>query len=142
MKKIIELIKELTQKQLFRFMLVGVSNTIVSYVFYLIVFFLSKNYIAGNFAGFVTGTINAYFWNSKFVFAERKNKPDYKQLAKTFASYGATFLLSTGSLYILINKLHINAVIAPIVNTVLIFVINFLLNKFWVYGKGEKDGAQ
>ena len=142
MKKIIELIKELTRKQLFRFMLVGVSNTIVSYVFYLIVFFLSQNYIAGNFAGFVTGTINAYFWNSKFVFAKRESKPDYKQLAKTFASYGATFLLSTGSLYLLINKVHINAVIAPIVNTVLIFVINFLLNKFWVYGKGEKDDAQ
>ena len=142
MKKINELIKKITQNQLVRFMLVGVSNTIVSYIFYLIVFFLSQNYIAGNFVGFIASTLNAYLLNSKYVFAQREKKLDYKQLAKSFVSYGSTFLINTMLLYVLVNYLKIPAVIAPVVNAGLIFAFNFLLNKFWVYRKGASSKSE
>ncbi len=134
-----ELIKKIRNKQIIRFIIVGASNTAVSYITYLIVYFLTKNYILSNAAGFVTGTLNAYIWNSRFVFDQDKGKIDALHLLKTFLSYGSTFILNTGLLYILINYLHISAVIAPIINALIIFLLNYILNKFWVFRRGEKS---
>ncbi len=142
MNNIISKLKKITETQLFGFMLVGVSNTLVSYIFYLIVIFLSKNYIAGNFVGFIASTLNAYLLNSKYVFKQRENVLDYKQLAKSFVSYGSTFLINTVLLYGLVNYLKIPVVIAPVVNAGLIFAFNFLLNKFWVYRKGASNESE
>lgn len=141
MKNIYARIRAFADKQIIRFMMVGVSNTVVSYAAYLIVMYVSSgNYIISNTAGFISGTFNAYLWNSKFVFKERKKSFNKWHILKTFMSYGITFMLNTGVLYMLINYIHIPALIAPLLNAALMFMVNFALNKFWVYGKkGETN---
>lgn len=134
-----ELIKKIKNKQIIRFIIVGASNTAVSYIAYLIVYFLTENYILSNAAGFVTGTLNAYIWNSRFVFGQDKGKINFLHLFKTFLSYGFTFLINTGLLFVLIDYLRISAVVAPIINAMIIFLLNYVLNKFWVFRRGEKS---
>lgn len=136
MKKILKNVKELFDFQLIRFMMIGAVNTLVSYIAYLLVFYLtSGNYIIANIAGFIAGTVNAYFGNSKFVFKQKKF--ELIHALKTFLSYGATCAVNTGLLYVIVNFAKISAVVAPVLNSVLIFVLNFVLNKFWVYKKRE-----
>lgn len=132
-------IEKIKNKQIIRFIIVGASNTVVSYITYLAVYFLIHNYIISNAVGFITGTLNAYIWNSRFVFGQDKGKIDWLHLLKTFLSYGSTFLINTGMLCVLIDYCHISAVVAPMINAIIIFLLNYVLNKFWVYRRGEKS---
>lgn len=129
-------------RQIIRFGLVGVLNTLVSYFSYLIVIWITSDmYILANTVGFITGTLNAYILNSRFVFKnEGSPSENTLHIVKTFFSYGATFLLNTGLLFVFVEYLHISKVIAPLVNSAIIFLLNFILNKFWVYKdqNGEK----
>lgn len=140
---IIKKIKDkFTDIQFLRFALVGVSNTAVSYAAYLITIWLSSGrYILGNIMGFIVSTFNAYILNSKFVFKKRTDKINISHLLKTFLSYGITFFANTALLYMLVDVLDVSKLIAPLIDSAIIFSTNFVLNKFWVYGagRGEKN---
>lgn len=135
--KIKELLKSKFLLQFIKFGLVGVSNTVVSYVVYLIFVYFGMHYIIANFIGFVAGVLNSYVWNSRYVFKEEENaekRSFWKTLAKTFASYGMTGLvLSSVLLYLWVDILGIPSSIAPIINLVATIPLNFILNKLWAY---------
>jgi putative flippase GtrA len=80
---------------------------------------------------------NSYFWNSRFVFQNKKKKEPIKNgsilFAKTIAAYGITLILGTAFMWVLIEKAGVSEFIAPICNVFLTTPINFLLNKLWVY---------
>lgn len=139
MKELYKKLKTVLNRQIVRFMIVGALNTLASYIAYLIVIFISdENYILANIAGFIAGTINAYLGNSKYVFRQREKKADIKHVMKTFLSYGSTCMINTSLLYVLINYLNISVLIAPVINSGIIFILNFILNKFWVYRSKER----
>lgn len=123
--------------QFVKFGLVGVSNTVVSLITYYIIVFLGGHYLFANAVGFVTGTLNAYFWNSHFVFRKETGteRNEKESLVKTFISYGFTFVLGSILLYIEVQLLGISDKIAPIINVCINTPINFCLNKLWVYAK-------
>lgn len=135
MKKILSLVK-----QFFKFGIVGISNTLISLaVYYLFVWTNNNLYIIGNIVGFIVSTLNAYFWNSKFVF-KKSEKKNSVVIVKTFISYGISLGLSSALLYLTVEVLHISEFIAPIIGLVITVPLNFLMNKFWVYKeKGETN---
>lgn len=119
--------------QFIKFGLVGVSNTLIGYGIYYIVIFINKDlYLIGNLLGFIVGTLNSFYWNSKYVFP-KYGAAKGKILIKTFICYGITLLLSTGILYLLVDIWSISAFVAPIINLCVTVPLNFLLNKFWAY---------
>ncbi|MBQ8842605.1 MAG: GtrA family protein [Ruminiclostridium sp.] len=84
--------------QFIKFGLVGVSNTLVNYVVYLIFISLGFGIVVSNTFGFLISVLNAYFWGSRFVFKEDKTKEKrvwWKVLLKTYASYALGFVLNT-----------------------------------------------
>jgi len=122
-----------TFRQFIKFGLVGVSNTLISLAIYYTFVLISKDlYIVGNTVGFVVSVLNAYFWNNKYVF-KKSQKGNAKPLLKTFISYGCTFLLGTGLLYLMVDIIGISEFIAPIINLIITIPINFLMNRFWAF---------
>ena len=133
-------LKELWDKigvQFIKFGMVGVSNTVVSLATYYLFTFFGVHYLIANALGFVTGTLNAYYWNSKFVFKEEAKESGNKKesLVKTYISYGFSFILSTLLLYLQVNILGISQAVAPIINIMITTPINFLMNKFWTFAQ-------
>lgn len=119
-------------KQFIKFGLVGVSNTIVSFAVYYCLYFIGVYYLIANLTGFFVSVLNSYYWNNKYVFQKKKNG-NIKALLKTYMSYGSTFLLSTALLYFFVEFLNISPGIAPIISTLIVIPINFLLNKLWAF---------
>lgn len=118
--------------QFFKFSLVGVSNTLLSLAIYYILILFEVNYILANTIAFIISVFNSYIWNNRFVF--RKSESGHlKPLLKTYIAYGSTFILTTGLMYIMIDKLGISQLIAPLINLVITFPLNFLINKFWAF---------
>lgn len=136
--KIHELLRNKNLIQFIKFSLVGASNVIVSYIFYLLVIWLGGHYVLANVAGYISGTLYAFFWNNRWVFkAEQNEKRNIPVLMiKTFVSYAGTGLVLNSILLVLwIQILHIPQVIAPAINSALSLTINFLSNKFWIFRK-------
>ena len=118
--------------QFIKFCIVGLSNTAVNFAVYYTIIFFGVNYLFANALAFIVSVINAFFWSKKFVFKE-SGKSVAKQLAKVYASYGITFLLSMGTLFLMVDILGISEYIAPLINLCITVPLNFLLNKYWAF---------
>lgn len=128
--------------QFVKFGLVGVSNTLISYVIYAVLVSCSVYYLAASIAGFVVSVANSFYWNNKYVFKQRENEKRsiWKAFLKTFLSYASTGLvLNNILLYIGVDVLLINELIAPLLILIITIPLNFLLNKFWAF-RENKDG--
>jgi putative flippase GtrA len=125
--------------QAIKFGIVGISNTLISMAVYYLCLALGIHYIAANVLGFIVGTINAYFWNNKYVFKKQENevRDTKKSVIKVFISYGFTLGLSTILLAFWVDGLHISDKIAPVLNLLVTIPVNFVLNKFWAF-RGER----
>lgn len=96
--------------QFIKFGLVGVSNTLVNYVVYVIFIALGAHYAIANTMGFLISVLNAYFWGSRFVFEEDETKEKrvwWQVLLKTYASYALGFVINTLLLALWIDILNI-----------------------------------
>lgn len=122
--------------QLIKFSFVGVSNTAISYITYLVVCLIGFNFHIGNILGFVVSVLNSFYWNNKYVFSahEDEQRTWWKALVKTFISYAFSGLILTELLLILwIEILHVSQFIAPLINLVITIPINFFMNKLWAF---------
>lgn len=129
--------KELTEPvfqkilQFVKFGIVGVGNTAISLlVYYVIILIRREWYIAGSIAGFVISVLNAYYWNSKYVFKKQDDR--LRTLIRTYIAYGSNLLIGTFMLWLLVEKCGISHFLAPLLNLLITVPLNFVLNKYWV----------
>ena len=136
--------KRQTFKEFLQFGLVGVSNTIISYLLYVVTLLLvSKSgvkfdYIIANIVSWLLSVLWSFYWNNKFVFKkeEGEKRNIWAALFKTYVSYGFTGLVLNNILSVLwVSVLHISKMLAPIINLVISIPINFFMNKLWAFGK-------
>lgn len=147
-------------KQFLKFGLVGLSNTLISEIVYVVIVCLRGHYLLASTAGFVLSVFNAYYWNNKYVFKEdtsQEKRVWWKVLCKTFLSYLWGFAANLLLLALWIDVLHIADHVGPIlellknwhiplsdaqtlgsllaegINLILVLPMNFFLNKFWAF---------
>ena len=115
--------KRQTFKEFLQFGLVGVSNTIISYLLYVVTLLLvSKSgvkfdYIIANIVSWLLSVLWSFYWNNKFVFKkeEGEKRNIWAALFKTYVSYGFTGLILNNILSVLwVSVLHISKMLAMI----------------------------
>lgn len=132
--------------QFVKFGIVGVSNTVISYVLYaagLLVFqrfgiFPKGDYLAAQGIAFVLSVLWSFYWNNKLVFTlrEGEERSVWRALLKTYVSYSFTGLFLNSILLVLwVQVLHISEFVAPVINLLISVPVNFLINKFWAFRK-------
>lgn len=124
--------------QFIKFCAVGFSNTIISYLVYIVLYFMGLNYVISNIIGFLAGVINAFYWNNRYVFrkAETEERNIIVSFLRTFIAYAGTGLFLSNILLILwVEILNISKIIAPVINLLITIPLNFFLNKFWAFKK-------
>ena len=127
--------------QFFKFGLVGLSNTAVSFgTYYLILWINPDLYMLGSILGTILNIANAFFWNDRFVFSGNSNdfKSKMKRLGKAYVSYGGTSILSNVLLWVQVGLLGVSKRWAPLVNLCITIPLNFIINKFWTFKKEEQ----
>ncbi|MBD5487693.1 MAG: GtrA family protein [Lachnospiraceae bacterium] len=132
--------------QFVKFGIVGVSNTAISYIVYLVSLLsfrklgilLNNGYLVAQVIAFVLSVLWSFFWNSRLVFTlkEGEERSVIRTLIKTFVSYSFTGLFLNSVLLILwVRVMHISELIAPIINLLVSVPLNFVINKFWAFRK-------
>lgn len=129
--------------QFIKFGIVGVSNTLVSYLLNLLCLFVldkynvAYDYVIANTVAFVLSVLWSFYWNERFVFT--KQNEDYKsnkfvRLLKMYLSYGFTGIILNNVLsFLWISVLGISKVIAPLINSAVGVPINYVINKKWTF---------
>ncbi len=147
-------------RQFIQFGLVGISNTLISEVIYVIIVFLRGNYVFASVMGFVISVLNAFYWNNKFVFKESETCEKriwWKALIKTYVAYLGGYLCNLFLLVMFVDVLCIAGYMGPVVqqlahwnitcldadvlgnlvaeglSLIITIPINFLLNKYWAF---------
>ncbi len=129
--KIKKLIKN--NSDFFRFIVVGASNTLITYIVYNIVYSFGASPTLSNIIGYVAGIVNGYYWSSKWVFKKDRSH----RSAIKFLILGIFCLaLSSVLVFLLTHELHVHARVAPIISIPITMIINFWVNKVWTF-KGE-----
>lgn len=132
--------------QFVKFGIVGLSNTIISYVIYIVSLLLFRQmeiliesgYLVAQVIAFVLSVLWSFYWNNKIVFnlQEGEDRSVFRALIRTFISYSFTGLFLNSILLIFwIKVLHISEFIAPIINLLVSVPLNFVINKFWAFKK-------
>ena len=122
--------------QFVKFGIVGLSNTLISYVVYLLSMLMGMHYLVGNTLGFIFSVLNSFYWNNKYVFREStgEKRSILKTLVKTFMAYAITGLILANILLIIwVDVLHIPKLFGPIINLIITIPLNFVINKLWAF---------
>ncbi len=133
--------------QFVKFGVVGLTNTIISYVLNVLVLLALKpcnvswDYVAGNVVAFVLSVLWSFYWNNKYVFSveDGRKRNMWAALLKTYIAYGFTgIVLSNVLSYVWIHIFGISKFIAPLLNLVISIPLNFIINKLWAFKTDEK----
>lgn len=120
------LIKKSVDSEYFRFLLVGLSNTLVVYVVYLMLLpFLP--YLYAYTLSFCVSVVNSYFMNVLFVF---KRKVSLHSFIKFPFVYVAQYFLGAFILWLLVVRLGLAPAWAMIVVIIVTVPITFLASRF------------
>lgn len=122
--------------QFVKFALIGVLNTAINYLIYVIFLLLGFHYLVGQYVGFVVATLNSFFWNNRYVFqkSEGEKRNTLWALVKVFMSYGVSGIILTPLLLVFwCEVVHVSEYLAPILNIFIVTPLNFIMNKLWAF---------
>ena len=134
--------KNSVKKQFILFCIVGVSNTVLSYVIYSVVLLSFKkllifrrcDYIVSQVLAFFLSVAWSFYWNNKLVFKSKEKRNVIIALLRTYISYSFTGLfVNNVLLYVWVEIFEISEFVAPIISLLISVPLNFLLNKFWAF---------
>lgn len=132
-------------KQFLKFSLVGLSNTLISFIITYGVIFSVAYFFEGivsddfllvfiaSFLGFFVGVLNSYYWNNKYVF-KKTTKGNLVPLLKSYVCYGVIFIFSyILNSFILKDIFGFSNIYIPVMQIFICTPLNFISNKLWAF---------
>ncbi len=139
MKKILKKYEEII-----RYLIIGVLTTIVSLVvYYLLVYtiFNPKKALElqiVNIISWIVSVTFAYFTNRHFVF-KKLEKATIKEAFNFYLSRLSTLGIEMLMMYLLVTILNFNDKIMKLIVQIIIIIFNYILSKFVVFYKKERN---
>lgn len=113
-------------REYIKFNIVGISNFIVSQLFYITLHLVFKvNYIVAYTITSILSVSASYFLNSKFTF--KQNNYSTTKFSLSLLVYGFEFVLNMGIILFLVNTFDISKIVAPIIAPVFSTIPVFFL---------------
>ncbi len=116
--------------QLARFLVVGVANTVLSFVAYRLLLSVGTPYVPAAALGFAVGAVNGYVFNRRWTF----NARDSAQARVLYVAVQATGALSTSLLVLLFHRAagagKVGAYLAAIPP---VTICMFIANRVWTF---------
>lgn len=114
-----------------RFGAVGILNTIITILSYMLLISVGFNYLLANIVAYGLGVLNSYILNKNWVF--KSDEQHQKLFIKFLLVNLITLGFNTASLFILVDYLSFNAYFGQIIATGFGMFINYFLNKSWTF---------
>lgn len=126
------------QIEVLKYLVAGGINTVFAYGVYAVVLWVGLSYVVAALVAQVLGTTFNYFTYSLFVF---KQAPQKGNIIRFVMQYGLSYLV-TLALLTGLQALGMNAYTAGLVNLLVIPVLTYFSNKYFVFkNKNEATNA-
>ena len=144
MKKIIEKIFSLYKKyeEIINYLIFGGLTTVVSILSYAIFAHLfNVQYLVSTVIAWIVSVTFAYITNKLFVFKSKRLgfKGTLLECIKFYASRIFTLLVDLVLKKFFVEVLHLNDMIATLINQIIIIVLNYVLSKIIVFRNKNKS---
>lgn len=124
-------------RELILYLVFGVLTTVVNIVTYYLCKQVGIEYQIGNIIAWIFSVLFAFITNKIYVF--ESNKTDSKTLIKEISSFFSFRLLSLamdmGCMYILVEVVAIDDMIAKIISNIIVIVANYIFSKLFIFKK-------
>ena len=118
--------------QFVKFGIVGVSNTLLTFVIYtLLLKVFGVWYLAASAIGFVVGAVNGFLLNRRWTFAGHVG--DSLTPVRWGVVQGCGLALNLGLLYLFVDDAGIEKLLSQAFATVIVTVLTFLVNRAWTF---------
>lgn len=131
-------------RELLAYGIVGVITTLINMVaFWVFDTGLQLHYALANVVAWVLAVLFAFFANKIFVFENHGwSLPVVAHEALTFfLSRAASLLVDEAGMWLMISVLHADKMLSKLVVNLVVILINYVLGKFWVFGKKPAAGG-
>ena len=118
-------------KQVIKFGIVGVANTIIGYGTYLILITFGVNVQLAMVGNWVIGSIFSFFLNKYWTFGQKNS--DFASVIRFIIVCTVAMLLNIVFVTIAVNFLGMEKKIGGLVSMGLVIVVNFLGQKFFAF---------
>ena len=116
------------------YFIVGCLSTFVNLLSYAFYRLFIPSYLINIVLSWLTSLVFAFFMNRKYVFKSKNNK-----IKQEFLSFTISRLLTLGMeilfMYLLVDLIQVNDLIAKVIVQFLVFLANYLFGKFVVFKK-------
>lgn len=130
MKKLIQ-----KNKEVIMYLIFGVLTTLVNIVvYYILNDLLHIHYMVANVIAWIASVLFAYITNRKYVF-ESNGDSIIQEFSKFVGARLSTGLMDMVVMWLLIDVLHTNSMLAKIISNVLVVISNYVLSKLFVFKK-------
>lgn len=120
-------------EQLFKYGLVGVLNTTITFVvIYVLQEWCGATPLVSNVVGYGAGLVNSFVLNSLWTFG---TDTSWRRLGIFLAVWVPCYLANLLALYLLLRYTNLGAMWSQVVAMVVFNISNFLLNKFLTFKK-------
>lgn len=130
----IDSVKIEESKKVAKFAIVGVLNTLISWILFIVLNWFGVYYLAANIIANSIAVIHSYLWNSIWVF---KYKGDKKAKVKASIKFIVLNVVGIGMnaliMYVAVDFFNINKLIAMVLATGFVMVLNYVVNRLWVF---------
>jgi putative flippase GtrA len=118
--------------QFVKFGIVGVSNTLLTLLVYtLLLKVFGVWYLAASAIGFIVGATNGFLWNRRWTFKEHVGD-SFTPLRWTIVQ-GCGLGLNLGLLYVLVDRVSLDKLVAQACATAVVTVLTFIANRGWTF---------
>lgn len=125
-------------KEVIKFVIVGFINTFNYYILYLIFIFLFKYYLAAHILAFLISMVGSFFMNSYFTY---QTKPTLRKFLQFPLTYLVNITVSTSTLFILVDMLHFNKKVSPLMASVIAIPFTFIVSRKILKGNIQNKAA-
>ena len=116
-------------RQLARFLVVGVANTVLSFIAYRLLLALGAWYVLAAPVAFVVGAVNGYILNRRWTFAA----PDTTRARVLYVSVQIVGAASTSLLVFLFVQVGVGKVVAYLAAIPPVTLCMFAANRLWTF---------
>lgn len=116
--------------KLLKFLIIGSINTLICMILFEALILTGLNYLISSALMNIFGIIEGYLLNARFVY---KTEAKIKALLKYSNVYAVSFILNLSIMYLLVTLLHQQELVAQIITTGILTIMNYFLVKIIVF---------
>lgn len=124
-------------KEILLYLIFGGATTLVNIVVYaLCTKILSINWQISNIIAWILAVLFAYITNRKYVF-ESKTSNIFGEMLSFFSFRFLSFILDMGFMYLFVDMIQMDDMLAKIIVQVIVIVLNYVFSKLFIFKKNN-----